>query len=106
VDELLQRFEMQWTTIINRFNTSLEADRVVCATMADWEYRQASLNWNLPLVATFTDDELKAVAVHELVHVLTAPIWESIPTGRTRDNLFRLNELATENVSRVLLALL
>lgn len=104
VNDLITRlsadFDLAWITLHNRFDPKNE-DRILCTTLCDWEYRQASFTWSLPQLAIISDEDLEVVAIHEIVHVLNAPVWESL-TPKEQDRLGKLNELATENVTRVI----
>lgn len=80
-----------------------EDGRIACTTVADWEYRQVGFVWNLPIVATLTDEDLRDTALHELVHALIAPLWDCVPENKQSDKFIgKLNELATENITRVI----
>ena len=105
VRALVARLDLDYFTIALAFDTRNEGDRVACETSCDWEYRQASLRWNLPTVALLDDDQLDAIIVHELVHVLNASVWEELPVT-LRNRLAKHNELATEHVARAILAVL
>lgn len=77
--------------------------RIACTTVADWEYRQVGFVWNVPIVATLTDEDLHDTALHELVHALIAPLWDSVPEKKQENKqIAKLNELAVENVCRVI----
>lgn len=80
-----------------------EDGRVACTTTCDWEYRQVSFLWNLPIVATLTEQDLHDTALHELVHALIAPLWDCVrEEDQENKHIGKLNELATENVTRVI----
>ena len=102
MDRLVKDLDLGWLRVTNKFDPcNLDTDRVLCETKADWEYRSATLLWNLHQVASTPDEYLEATAIHELVHALNSPIWESL-TGPQQEKLQPLNELATENVARVI----
>lgn len=48
---------------------ALNHDAAGCASV-DWEYRQATLQFNVQQTARMTDSELENVYVHEIMHVL------------------------------------
>lgn len=104
VEELTQMLDVGWMTFHNKFESSAEG-RVICEATTDWEYRQCCLTWNLHHVATMLGDELMSAAVHEIVHALNAPVWESLPT-KEQVKVEKLNELATENMARAIIHLL
>jgi hypothetical protein len=94
---------MDWLTIKHKFDDRIDGDRVIAETIADWEYRQATIRWNLPTVACLSDAELDDTIVHEYVHVLNAPLYESLPET-LKDRLAKHNEFSTENVARAIMA--
>ncbi len=101
VTRLVADFDLAWMTFKNTFDPAIDGDRIVCQTFCDWEYRQASFKWNAHQVASMHDDEIEATAIHELVHCLNACLWESLPE-RYQNSHNKLNELATENVARLI----
>jgi hypothetical protein len=103
-DRLLHDMDLGWLRLTNSFDQSAEG-RTICETICDFEYRQATLRWSLVQAATLTDAELELTAIHELSHCLTACVWESL-SSKQKDKLFKLNELATENVARCISHLL
>ena len=102
-DELQQELDMAWWTIRNRFSTKTEGDRITAATTTDFEYRQATIMWNLPMAVLLTDDELEATIIHEYVHILMACLWNSLPDD-VGEHIERMNELAVENITRTIQA--
>ncbi len=104
VARLVRDFDLGWMTFRNSFDPRIDGDRVVCDTACDFEYRQATFVWNSHQVATMLDDELEQTAIHEVVHCLNAALWESLSENQ-KNKLSKLNELATENVARVIIHL-
>jgi hypothetical protein len=70
----------------------------VAETMTYWQYRDARVNWYLPSASRLGFMALEGVMVHELSHVLLAPMEANIKSNREE-----LGELATENVARAIL---
>jgi hypothetical protein len=105
--ELQTTLCLDWLTITHQFNNGyIEGDERVCAaTIADWEYRQASIIWQVQIAILLEDDALEEVIVHELVHVLNASLWESLPE-RVKNDMHKMNEYATENVTRAIISAL
>jgi len=90
-----------WLNIVVSFDPRAGDDRVACETLCDWEYRQVSFMWNLPILASMTDRDVWDTAVHEVCHALIAPLWDCIPEKKQeKDHIHKLHELATENVAR------
>lgn len=106
VERIAAEMDLGWLKIVNSFDPRNEdTGRVLCECRADWEYRQCSLLWNLHQVASTTDEDLEETTIHELVHALNDPVWGSL-SGAQQERIARLNELATENVARVISYLL
>jgi hypothetical protein len=101
VAAMCDEFDLGWLKVKNKFDARSDADRVICETVADWEYRQTTFVWSLHMVAALPDEELDATIMHELVHVLIAPLWSSL-TVPVQEKLHHHNELSVENVCRVI----
>lgn len=55
-------------------------DNITAATtVCMWEYEEATIRWNLSAVADLDDDRLEFITVHELMHVLLAPLHAKRP---------------------------
>lgn len=72
-----------------------------CATLAQWQYSRARLRWFMPRVVTITDHRLRAVVVHEIIHIVLNPIDSLLKSGAQSETN---NEKATEDMTRVVLA--
>jgi len=96
--------ELGWLDIEHKFTTTHDPEKTCCTSYPEWKYRQGSMVWNLTVTVTLTDDELEAITIHELAHFLTDCLWGSIPEGPKKEALVNLNELATENVARAIMA--
>jgi hypothetical protein len=105
MEHVLEELRLDWVTIRLKWNTTMgaESDRTACKTTTDWEYRQSSMDWCLPLTAAMTDLELLRLVVHEVIHVLVAPM-EMLIKDQELSN--KVCELAVENVTRALLEVL
>lgn len=103
MDDLLETLEMAWVTVNYKFSTKIGDDRVAAETTTDWEYRQATIEFSLPITTLATDLELRRICVHELVHVLVSPMEMQI---KDKDLANKLCELAVENVTRALMEIL
>lgn len=102
VEEIVNRFDLGWMQWVVAFDPKAQDDnRVLCQTICDWYYRQTTLLFNLPTLASTTDAQLRGVVIHEIVHALIAPLFTSL-TEAVQERLHDVNELSTENVSRVL----
>src|SRR5579872_6047859 len=97
---LEQDLGLGWWTIRHHFNEtdSRDDDTIIADTSCNWEYRDATITWFLPICAAQSDDELLATAIHEYVHILLAPI-ESDCTAPDK-----VKEYAVESVAKMILA--
>lgn len=100
MDELLEEFALYWMHVVYKFSTKTDGDRVAATTMTDWEYRQASIEFCLPVTILETDLGLRRICVHELVHVLAAPMEMQVKDKPLPN---KLCELAVENLTRAFL---
>lgn len=41
----------------------------MASTRVDWQYRRATITWNMEAVARQSDEELEQVFVHEVMHI-------------------------------------
>lgn len=69
--------------------------------MNRWQYREADIIFYLPRIAEEDDKTIEQIVVHELCHVLLAPI--SVNMENLNDAYqVQVNELATEMVTKAL----
>jgi hypothetical protein len=98
-----RRLDLGWMTVTHKFDPRSCAEGTIAETFVDWQYRQASIVWNISGVMALDRDDLYLTAVHEYVHVLVAPFWESVPK-KVRAEYHKLMELSVENVARAIVA--
>lgn len=100
-NDWLDLLEMRWIDVSVQCSDSAHPDDAWTAadTDAKWEYRQAKITMYLPTIANHDDDDLRDIIVHELVHVLLAPM-ESL----RKDSETKVCELAVESTARALIA--
>lgn len=66
---------LKWWTIEHRYHDDQEAflkpngERVLMFVIADWRYRTASIDVNLPIVGERSGKQLEHDYLHELMHV-------------------------------------
>lgn len=68
---------------------------IIAETKAQWQYKQASILWYVPNVATIEDDQLEGVVIHEFCHVLLASMECLITPTKHREAC----EYAIQNVA-------
>ena len=104
---LQSELDLGWLTINHKFNSRTDGESKTAESVVDWQYRQATVIWNLAFAITCTDEEIRNTAIHEFVHILIAPLWDSIPRPMKHEDHFEaLNEFSTENVTRAIAAAL
>lgn len=104
-----ERLGLSWLRLKVAFDTRRDDEEgsstAICEELGDWEYRQATIRWNLREASYLSDDDLLCTVIHELVHAMTEPLWGSL-SEKTKIEFAKFNELGTENVTRAILALL
>lgn len=103
VDEWTARLGIEQLGFIvnHRFVNDYASDDLgpttVAETKGDWEYRNFGVVWYLGSAARLDDDGLIGVFVHEICHVLLAPMEQNVP-----DKYAKLCEFAIESVTRAM----
>jgi hypothetical protein len=72
--------------------------KTLADTVSQWQYHNAKIRWYLSAAASCEDSYLEGTVVHELVHVLVAPIEETIPAKLTN-----LSEHTVEAIAKAFL---
>lgn len=74
-----------------------ESDKEILANSQSlWQYRKASITFYLPVVDKCSDDDLEHNVVHELVHILLAPLWYNCNKS---DEMSQINEYTVESIT-------
>lgn len=79
--------------------------RTTASATSSWEYRFATLTFYMPKIAELDDEELEDVLVHEIAHLLVAPItatWRGMPEDQLRVTYRQLEESTVANMASVL----
>ena len=99
LEELL---DLQWQEIAHVFNRGGDDDTgTACTASAKWQYRLATLTWNLDALVSQTDEQIEEIAIHEYIHILCGPIQEYLPSDDTARE-----EFVTESLARVFVKLM
>lgn len=53
-----------------------DGQSVAATSRPDWRYKHATINFNVPVLADQTDDDLERFVLHELTHVLVNELRE------------------------------
>lgn len=69
----------EWHVDLLYFNGPISEEHFSACAVTDvrWEYRDATIKWNLEAVATLSDEKLEWVLVHEAMHILVNEMRES-----------------------------
>lgn len=86
-----------WLKINHHFNDDGESD---AQSVARWEYREGTVDWNLAACGRLGEEELELTAIHEYVHLLIDPVSSLVPSDPPINT--KIEELATESVARVI----
>lgn len=101
-DKVETYLDLGWITWIHKFDPRCSDDRVLAEVNADWEYRQASIIWNVAECARMSDEVLEVALIHEIVHHLLAPIWDLVKKQSPTN--MKLHEFVTECLARAIFA--
>lgn len=94
---------LEWLTIVHVFDEKVAEDTTLASTVANWEYRNAAITWNLPAVARVLTATLESTMVHEMVHVLLNPVESHLPD---KPHVIACKEFAVESVARAIVCAL
>lgn len=65
---------MKVTHVFLEGDVDTDSPDVIAETKTHWQYHQATVRWSLRNAAPLTQAEIDGTLVHELCHVLVAPI--------------------------------
>jgi hypothetical protein len=100
IDRWLTTLGLRWFRIDFVWEREHDGD---CAarTLSSWQYKDATVTWYLPKIASISDDLLEQTVVHEFTHVLLSGLAQNA-IDRDSDYANQLNEYTTEIVSNAL----
>lgn len=87
--------DLGFVTVHNFFSD--EDPEQTAEVVTNWEYREAAIVWYAK-ARDLTQDELDAAAVHELGHVLVAPMSDYLPKKH-----LKLEEFVVESIAKAIL---
>ena len=109
----IQKLLTRWVTPmgLNWFKVDVTWDRsyakdgsAAITDMSNWKYRDFGITFYMPTCADMNDEELEKLVVHELCHVLLAPISCNMEGTDDNDHYRRdIMELNTEIVASAFL---
>lgn len=100
-DDWQKRMDLTHYVINHNFlNILCDDESVIAETATNWQYREANINWYMDKVVTLGERALERTIVHELTHILTAPMEDNIKRGREE-----FAELAVEGIARAFIVM-
>lgn len=88
--------DLGFITVKNYFSD--EEVEHTAEVVTNWEYREAAIVWYTMHAKDLTQNELDAAAVHELGHILVAPMSDHLP-GKHH----KLEEFVVESIARAII---
>ena len=75
-DKWMPRLGMSWHRLELNYSEERDGGNPDSAahSRSAWEYKDASITWFCPVTATIDDKFLERIVVHEMAHVLVAPM--------------------------------
>jgi len=100
----IERTVTRWQTAMNLGGTAIRnffSDEEVEQTaevVTSWEYHEAAIIWYTKNCEDLTQEELDEAAVHELGHILVAPMSDHLP-----DEHHRLEEFTVTAITKAIM---
>ena len=88
--------DLGFVAIQNEFSD--EASDNIAQVVTNWEYREAAIIWYNEQCKDLTPDEVDRAAVHELSHILVAPMSDYLPNKH-----HKLEEFTVESIARAII---
>ena len=100
----IERTVAKWQTAMNLGGTAIHnffSDEEVENTaevITSWEYHEAAIIWYTKNCEQLTQEELDEAAVHELGHILVAPMSDHLP-----DEHHKLEEFVVSSITKAIM---
>ena len=88
--------DLGFVTVQNYFND--EESIATAEIITNWEYREAAIVWNTPNLQGLTQKDLDEVAIHELGHIIVAPMSDYLPNKHRK-----LEEFVVQGITRAII---
>jgi len=88
--------DLGFITVSNYFSD--EEVPQTAEVVTNWEYREAAIVWYTNNCKDLTQDELDSAAVHELGHIIVAPMSDHLPNKH-----HKLEEFVVESIARAII---
>lgn len=90
------------TTFYERAERQKHPTTGATTTMDRWQYHDFDIVWYLPQLTDLSDENLEEIVVHELCHVLLAPI-SFVAEGEHSDDAANIMEMVTTMTQKALM---
>lgn len=88
--------DLGFVSIYNSFSD--EESKNIAEVITSWEYREAAIIWYNNQIKTMSQNELDEAAVHELGHIIVAPMSDHLPAKHVK-----LEEFVVESITKAIL---
>lgn len=100
----IEKTVKRWQTVmdlgfvtVHNFFSDEEVEHTA-EVVTNWEYREAAIIWYTMHAKDLTQDELDHAAVHELSHIMVAPMSDHLPARH-----LKLEEFVVESIARAII---
>lgn len=88
--------DLGFISIYNHFSDT--ESKNIAEVVTSWEYREAAIVWYNNQIRTLSQDELDSAAVHELGHIIVAPMSDHLPNKH-----HKLEEFVVESIAKAIM---
>lgn len=88
--------DLGFVTVHNYFSD--EEVEQTAEVITSWEYREAAIVWYNKNCKDLSQDEIDHAAVHELSHIIVAPMSDNLPAKH-----IKLEEFCVESIARAIM---
>lgn len=99
----IEKTVKRWQTVmdlgfvtVNNYFSDQDPEQIA-EVVTNWEYREAAIVWYAK-ARDLTQDELDAAAVHELGHIIVAPMSDHLPVKHRK-----LEEFCVESIAKAII---
>lgn len=88
--------DLGFVSIYNYFSD--EESKNIAEVVTNWEYREAAIVWYNKQIRTMTQEEIDEAAVHELGHIIVAPMSDHLPNKH-----HKLEEFVVSSITKAII---
>lgn len=100
----VERTVKRWQTVMDLGFVSIynyfsdEESKNIAEVMTNWEYREAGIVWYNQHIRKLAQEQLDEVVVHELGHIIVAPMSDHLPNKH-----HKLEEFVVESITKAII---